>query len=334
MTWRERRIVTRLSAILCVLVVAVVMALGARYRTSRDQTGASSSAVAAAAAEEHSACTALTYYNGSVTLDFSRSDSGKWVWTADPDFPLDDSRITSILELLADMEPQQTLETVESLEALGLDSPAATISATYDGGAIFTLDFGNATTDGTSFYAMKNGQESPVYIYPGDIMELMKTGVYDMCDLPELPDLSEEKVQRVTIQGVADADGVVPRSTVDAAGEGETLSWACGGTDVTDSQRVRDLFTDLAGLEVTQCVLYRPSDEAADLCGFTAPAATLWANYTTSTNLEGHFQLVIGGLTLDGQARYVRVGDDSTIYRIPVETLDSILVIALSGFQE
>ena len=45
------------------------------------------------------------------------------------------------------------------------------------------------------------------------------------------------------------------------------------------------------------------------------------------------FHMVIGGLTLDGQGRYVRIGDDPSIYSVPVELLDSILVIALSGFE-
>ena len=331
MTWREQRTVTRLSAILCVLVVAVLIALAIKYRENREEAPASSAAVAAAA-EEHSACTALTYNNGTATLDFSRNDAGKWVWTADPDFPLDDTRITAILEALSSLEPQQTIETVESLEALGLDSPTSTISATYDGGSTFTLAFGNATTDGTSYYAVKNGQTAPVYIYSGELIELMELGVYDMCLLPQLPELSEEKVRRITIQGTAGEDGTVPRSTIDA-GEGESLSWTCNGKDVTTSQRVRDLFADLANLSLTRCVTYRPSDEAASLCGFTAPTATLWSNYTTSTDLEGHFQMVIGGLTLDGQGRYVRIGDDSSIYSVPVDQLDSILVIALSGFE-
>ena len=330
MTWREQRTVARLSAILCVLVVAVLIALAIKYRENREEAPVSSAPVAAA--EEHSSCTALTYYNGTATLDFHRNDAGKWVWTADPDFPLDNTQITSILETLSAMEPQQTIETVESLDSLGLDSPAATISAVYEGGSTFTLAFGNATTDGASYYAIKNGQAAPVYIYSGELMELMELGVYDMCALPELPTLSEEKVQRVTIQGTAGEDGTVPRSTIDA-GEGETLSWTCNGKDVTASQRVRDLFTDLADLSLTRCVTYRPSDEAASLCGFTAPTATLWSNYTTSTDLEGHFQMVIGGLTLDGQGRYVRIGDDPSIYSVPVELLDSILVIALSGFE-
>lgn len=331
MTWREKRTVTFLLFILGALSIALVLVLAMKYR--QDRTEPDVPAVSAVAlAEEESACTALTYYNGTATLDFRRDEGGKWVWTADEDFPLDDSHLTSILETLSAMTPQQTISSYESLDALGLEAPRASVTAAYDSGAVFSLAFGNPTTDGTSCYAMKNGQTETLYIYSAELLPLLEKGVYEMCDLPDFPELLEERIQRVTIQGAAGADGTVPRSTIDAEGEGESLEWRCAGKQVTDLQRVRDLFADLAALEYGGCVSYRPSDEAVALCGLTAPTATIWANYTTATDLEEHFQMVIGALTLDGEARYVRVGTDSTIYRVPIGMLDTILVVALSGF--
>lgn len=333
MTWRERRTVSILCAILGVLCIALVLVLGWKYREKRAEPAASASA-AAAMAEDHSTCTALTYFNGSETLEFRRSESGKWYWAADESFPLDDSTITSILETLSALAPQQTLEAVESLEDLGLTEASPTITALYDSGAAYTLTFGSATTDGKSRYATQNGKSSPVYIFPGEILELMALGVYDMCLLPQLPDLSPEQVQRVTIQGTANAEGQVPRCTMDAETSGETVKWITGShKNITDSPRVTALFEDLSALAYDRCVSYRPSAGALELCGFSAPTATLWANYTTSTDLEGHFQLMVGSLTLDGKSRYVRVGEDESIYSMPTELLDAILVIALSGFE-
>lgn len=330
MTWRERRTVTFLSAILGVLCVALLIVLGIKYRENRvpEEPAVSTAAVA----EDESACSALSYYNGTATLDFRRDDKGAWIWAADDDFPLDDTHLTSILDTLSDLAPYQILETVESLEELGLDSPRATISTTYDSGTVFSLAFGSAASEGQYVYALQNGETAPVYVYPAEILSLLNTGVYDMCILPDFPELVEERVARVTIQGTANADGVVPRSTIDAQKEGDTLVWKMEGKTVTNSQRVRDLFADLAVLEYGKCVSYRPSDEAATLCGFSAPTATIWANYTTSTDLEEHFQMVIGNLTLDGESRYVRVNNEPTIYSIPIDALDSILVVALSGF--
>jgi len=330
MTWSERRTVTFLSAVLGVLCIALLIVLGMKYRENRDaEEPAVSTAVIA---QDESTCTALSYYNGTATLDFRRNDKNEWIWAADDDFPLDDTHLTTLLDTLSALSPYQTLEAVENLEELGLDSPRATISAAYDSGSEFSLSFGTTASEGKYVYALHNGQQSPVYVYPADILALLNVGVHDMCLLPDFPELLEERVERVTIQGTANADGVVPRSTIDAQKDGDALIWKCSGRTVTKFQRVRDLFADLAVLDYGKCISYRPSDDAAALCGFSAPTATIWANYNTATDLEEHFQMVIGNLTLDGESRYVRVNNDPAIYSIPIETLDSILVVALSGF--
>ena len=43
--------------------------------------------------------------------------------------------------------------------------------------------------------------------------------------------------------------------------------------------------------------------------------------------------MTVGGLTLDGAARYVRLNDEKTIYRVPTDLLDPLMVIALSGLE-
>ena len=68
-------------------------------------------------------------------------------------------------------------------------------------GETLTLDFGNATTDGTSYYMLMNGQESPVYIVADTLYNYMCTAIYDMCALPELPLLTEERILSVTVSG-------------------------------------------------------------------------------------------------------------------------------------
>ncbi|MBQ2738930.1 MAG: DUF4340 domain-containing protein [Oscillibacter sp.] len=331
MTWRERRIVTFLSTILGILCIALLIVLGIKYRESRAPEAPASPA--AALAGEESACSALRYTNGVATLEFQRNESGKWFWTADDDFPLDDTHLTTILETLSAMTPQQTLESVESLDELGLESPVTTISALYTSGTAFSLAFGSTTADGSSVYATQNGQSSPVYIYSGEILGLLQTGIHDMCTLPDVPAVAEEQVQRVTIQNPANADGAMQRFTMNSKKDGETIRWECDGRTVTNSQRVRDLFTDLSEITFEKCISYRPSQEAAALCGVTnAKAVTLWANYISSTDLEETLQLSIGDLTLDGQSRYVRLNGESAIYSVPLSSLDSILTIALNGF--
>ena len=330
MTWKERRLITILSAILGVLVIALLIVLGMRYRESRDEKPDASGSALTAAEEGESIYTSLTYSNGSTTLAFHMDENGTWLWSHDETFPLDPSRINEILNVLFTLSPQQTLETVESLESCGLTEPQCTLTAARSDGTETTIAFGNATTEGTSFYALMNGAESPVYIFDGALMELMKMPIYEMCDLPEIPDLSAGRIQKITIQGAPVEEGEPLRVSFVSDG----AAWDCDGTDVTGCGRLEGLLEDLAVLKIEQCVDYRPSSEALAICGFDAPAATLWANYTTETDLTENIQLTVGALTLDGAARYVRLNGETTIYRVSTELLDPLMVIALSGLAE
>ena len=71
-------------------------------------------------------------------------------------------------------------------------------------GETLKLTFGKATTDGTSYYMLMNDAESPVYIVSGTLYDYLSTPIYDMCVLPELPVLTEETLNSLTIQGAVE----------------------------------------------------------------------------------------------------------------------------------
>ena len=136
MTWKERRTITILSSILLVLVIALLIVLGIRYRQSRetpvDSTEASGDALLTTADEY----TSLSYYNGSATLSFSLDETGTWIWIDDPSFPLDDTTVTAILSELSSLKPQQTItdgatKAQELTDALFLQYPNVKCILTY-----------------------------------------------------------------------------------------------------------------------------------------------------------------------------------------------------------
>ena len=222
MTWKERRTVTILSIILAVLAAALLVVLGIRYREHRaagdavQQTGA----IAPAAAY-----TAVTCSNSTATLSFSLDETGRWIWSDDPDFPLQQDAVPAILEALAALTPQQVLSDPEDPETYGLDDPTASITASGEGVADISLVFGKATTDGKSYYAVMNGDESVLYIFDGALQTALQTPIYDMCDLPELPEGLENTAYRMAID-VYRAEGIgageAPAGNVTSIKEGDT----------------------------------------------------------------------------------------------------------------
>ena len=321
-----------------IVVLAVILAVVTAVRRSNEERAAEEEAAQDAASvitETEASYSALSYDNGTATLSFQLDESGKWVWADDPEFPLDDSTIQSILTLLTNLKPQQTITDGDTLEAYGLDQPVATLTATKPDGGTLTIALGNTTTDGNSYYMLMNGQESPVYIISNSLYTEMTKTIYDMCDLPDLPDLTEENIQSVTIEGAA-STLLRPinreTSTDEETGE-ETVSvtWAAGGEDVTGNADTASLLAELGAPTLTKCVDYKPTDEAAELCGFDDPLATVTVLYLDETGQEQTLVLTFGSENLDQTGYYVQLGEDSTIYQMDTSSVDTILSVAESG---
>lgn len=352
MTWKERRNVTILLCIAGALFLALLVVFGMIYRQDREAALAESAAgplSADGSPLDPGAYTSLRYYNGAATLSFSLDEEGKWIWADGPDFPLKDDTVTAILKSLSELKFQQTLPATEDKESYGLDSPSATLTAT-SGEASQTLTFGKTTTDGDSYYMMMNGDESTVYIVADTLVKQMQLPIYDMCALPELPDLSERNLRAITIQGPVPAQEpdesggesqeerpLPERPTVTlnarrSSGEDQPALWFSGNDNVTASALLQDLLQDLATLSMAKCVDYRPSDEAAEICGFASPDAILKVEYAAA-GTDQTFTLTVGARMPDESGRYVQLGDDTTIYAVPSDHMDALMTISVSGMR-
>ena len=330
MTWSERRIVTVLSTILVILCGALLIVLGIRYRENRDSQQEDAPVLSTEGTEDPSVFSALTYYNGSTTLSFSRDESGAWIWSDDPAFPLNDSTIASITDLLTDWSPLETITDSEVIADIGLDEPDANLTATTASGTMSLL-FGKKTD--TGYYVRLNKDESTAYLIDPSLYDLMCIPIYDMYVLPELPVLQEDSIQAIVITGATTEDRAAGLSTVltaQRADNDDATSWRSNGANVTDDSYVRALLADLKSLHFVKCVLYRPSEEAAAICGFDNPAK-ISVTYTAETGSDSSLDLVIGAPLPDGSGRYVRLGEDSTIYLLPTDALDPLMHISAVG---
>lgn len=330
MTWSERRIVTALGTILAILCAALLIVLGIRYRENRDIPQEDTPILSTEEAENTAVFSALNYYNGSTTLSFSRDESGAWVWSDDPDFPLDDSTVTAITDLLSNWKPLETITDAEVIANSGLDEPDANLTATTGSGTMSLL-FGKKTD--TGYYVRLNKDESTAYLVDPSLYELMCVPIYDMCVLPDLPALQEERIQAIIITGAIAEDSTEGLSTVltaQRADDDSATTWRSSGANVTDDPYVRALLEDLKSLAFVKCVLYRPSEEAAAICGFDNPAK-LSVAYTSETGSDASLDLVIGAPLPDGSGRYVRLGEETTIYLLPTEVLDPLMHLSAAG---
>lgn len=336
---RTFRILLAVAVVLAVILAAVLIY---KNQAAKAQEEAEAQAQADAVITQEQEYNSLSYYNGSATLSFTLDEEGSWVWADDPSFPLNQTTVTAIVDLITSLTPQQTITDGDTLEAYGLDNPSATLTATGEDGASLSLSLGKTTTDGQSYYMMMNGDESTVYIIAGTLYNYLITPIYDMCILPEIPDLSEENLSSVTVLGTVSTTLTASQeetATADEAEEGSdstdaaeadtavTVTWTDSqGNDVTDNGQVTALLTELSTFTLDKCADWRPSDEAATICGFDAPAAV--AEIAMGENT---FTISVGGATLDGTGYYVRINDDTTIYQATTANVETLLSVAQSG---
>ena len=326
-----------LALVLAALAAAGVIRLALNYRDTRQKAAETAAPAEAGSLAQSQGYTHLTYSNSSVTLNFALNEEGLWTWSDDPEFPLDDSTVTAILDLLTDLKFQQTLSNDLELSEYSLDVPAATITASgEEGHDSLTLDIGKATTDGDSYYIMLNGDSSTIYIIADTLYQLMSVPIYDMMALPELPALAKDNIDTISIHGSATTTirAIRPEEEKDSKEQDEVeavVTWRSSGANVTDSAALSSLLEELEGLTFTKCVDYKPSDDAAVLCGFAEPTLTISVIYLSEGGAEQTLLLMLGGATLDGSGYYARMNDDPSIYQIDGGAISALLDVAANG---
>ena len=188
-----------------------------------------------------------------------------------------------------------------------------------------------------------------MYIVSGTLYDYLSTPIYDMCVLPELPVLTEETLNSLTIQGAVETTLTAAHNesvgTDDAEDTDEenadeentdeeaasSVTWTSGETDVTDNETLQSLLDELSTLSFTKCADYKPSDEAVELCGFGSPTAVLTASYVTDSGTEGTLTLTLGTKNVDGDSYYARMDDDTTIYLLSASAVSALVTAASSG---
>jgi len=340
---------TLLVLLIAVVLLAAVL-LGVRAAKNRAQQKQEDAAAAAKSGVITNAAAAykeLSYCNGNTTLSFSLNDEGKWFWTNDPDFHLNQDYLTKMVNTLSALKPQQTITDGDTLDAYGLSAPTQTLTATSDNGQTTTIALGNATTDGNSYYMLMNGSDTPVYVISDELEKEMAVGIYDMCLLPDFPALTEDQLNSITLAGPvttvlsaahekapADANSSSNGSSSSASSSNSNpaaTTWSSSGTDVTHDKQVQGIVKQILGLSLDACVDYRPTGDAAALCGFDKPDAVITVKYAGESNADGTLTLTIGDRVLDGKGRYVRMNDDTTVYRMAADKLDMLMKVSVNG---
>lgn len=288
------------------MVLALALILGAGFLLSRKSSQAP-------AAQDSTEDLSISV-GGSLTvngLTFTKAGDA-WVYSADPDFPLSQDKLNTMVETLEGLEADRALENPGSLSQYGLDKPLATVTA---GPVTLSIGSDNAMNGGR-YFSLGNGR---VYITRQALLEPFDYDLLGLAKMETAPRM--ETLSTVTLTR-ADGSGWTIRNR-----QGEHLTYSdsiryfldtANGPLALDTELAESLIRKATDLEFTGCAAFKP-ENLAEL-GLDSPLLTVTVAYSAPE--AGVYTLEIGS-AVSGKY-YARISGSNTVYwmdAVPVNAL-------------
>lgn len=256
----------------------------------------------------------ISYNNRMEELSFIKKDE-TWYYEEDETFPLNQSYLIELEELLEKYEANRSLENGDTMEAYGLEEPSAIVTITDINDVETTIYFGNGTEEG--YYACLENKEM-AYVVDSTLYSNLQNGLYDMMILETFPTLTEEnliEIQRTT----KDSIRIYTK-------EEKAYTWKVQENGM--EEELEETFSDtilsgVMGLANTSCVNYKASAEELDSYGLTSPSLTIRVVYNEEEK-EEEFTLYIGDIEESENYYYTKTEGSNAVYLMSSELIDKL----------
>lgn len=338
---RQLWVLSLLLVVAVVLLAAVL--LWNRYRTAQETAQAEAAVIHVELVEEHAV---LRYCNGTDTLSFEKNGEN-WRSTDQPDFPLDSSTIQSLTEMLSALTAEREVDIADNLAAYGLKEPKQWVEVTDKEGNSATLYLGTAS--GETYFAQVKGGEK-IYTVSGDVKEALDQTLYDLASLAQLPTLSSNNLNQVTLTGRLTSRLEIRGEEVEVEEDGDSADgstsaeaqepeveyhwYLTGEVDVTQEAYLSALRSELTSLTFDSLAVFQPKDVSE--YGLDQPVAAVKITYQEDGRKQ-NVTLELGKTTkADGiEYRYAMLdGNQDEVYRIAADKVEQILACAQKGYAQ
>lgn len=226
------------------------------------------------------------------TYGFSLKDD-TWIYDGDENFPVNqsnlDNKALTLMEVYVDRE--LGLDGVE-LSDFGLDNPVTTVTVTDVDGNTQTYSMGERNNTASAYY-MLDENTGKVYLRDGSFIVAFADGftLYDVADLEDYPNISEETVSSVIIDGEKNIKG--------------------------------EVIGAIAAIDFNESIDYNATEEEKENYGLTNPSHRIEFTYTATVggvSSEVTRVLLIGGAKDETQS-YAMFEDSTEVSTILIEDL-------------
>lgn len=293
-----------LTLIMALIVVASVTACG------RQSNPMGTVVVGEVEANTSAKATAVSYSDGTVVTRFILDENGTWRWAENASLPLQEGAVQEVLDGVAILSQLKPLANIDEISAYGLESPTRYVAVSYsdDTKVVFYLNY----QDKGGLWYMRTADAEKVYIAPAEVCELTTRGVYDMMQLPALPELTEDNIKNITVRQGEESVVLTYKDN----------TWFHGYNPAGAKQVMIDA---VMGLQIAKCIDYAPAEGAAAVCGLTEPVATVVVKYVNTVGVETEETITIGDYRESMDGYYAQINGDSAIYLLAAEAVEPIL---------
>lgn len=272
----------------------------------------------------------ISYDNGNEKLAFIKKD-GEWKYKEAEDFPLEQTYLTTLEETVSHLEATRKLEGGDELEAYGLEQPQATVTVSDEEGNKTTLNIGNSVE--SEYYIFKEGEEIP-YTIGASLYNEIQNNLYDMIQIEEFPDLTEENILSVEIKNgmenyILEKEEVTSASAADATAEDAQkeyewyLKMGDKRTKISEESLCDTVLNNLYGLAFESCEHYQGDETQLKETGLDKEEIAFTVKYTEEDEKQAEYTVIVGKKKTseeDGTSGYYGRLSDSKAINILNET--------------
>lgn len=264
-------------------------------------------------------------------VNFEKSDD-EWENAAEPEFPVDQDKIDSILSSLESVLAERKMEGVEDLTEYGLDDPDQIIKiVTEDQTKTFEIGSYNDTAAG--YYVTMDGNEEEVYIVGSDFVNTFGTTLYDYAKSDSFPVIAADEIDQIQVNKKEEPYTLKVSSDVSSGWMVESSE----SSEEADSTAVSAVTSSVNSLSYVDFVNYNCEDTSQ--YGLEDPQAEIVIQYhQTSEDEEGNeteedksITLKIGSKTEEDDNYYVTT-DNKEIYTMTADSLENLIDQSVSDY--
>ncbi len=254
---------------------------------------------------------------------------GVWLYDDDEAFPVEEEKITELLELFQSFSAAFVITDVEDFSQYGLTDPVCTIELTTENESYEILLGNYSTMDSQRYVSIGDGN---VYLAEVDPLDYFDTELSDLIDQDEVPSFGQ--VTELAFTGAENYSIFYEEDSSDTyCAEDVYFTQQDGKNLPLDTSKVEDYLDNIRYLTLTDYVTYNVTDAELQAYGLDDPELTVTVDYTYENEdgdtVSDTFVLYVSrdpeeqsaGEETDADQEeeitaYARVGESQIVYQI------------------